>query len=909
MCRWIPPPAGEISINCDASVRNDRIGLGCIARSHIGAVLFAVAAAHRNRGRNSVVYHELEAVLRGLREALLRGFSAVRVFSDSLMSVQILNGDREADGSCHGLILQITAAASMLSSVSFSFTYREANSPADFLSKHCHPDDEEWVSDDSMASDYPEEFQYLLCIDAFGIFHLRKPKDRTPENLTPSSAVDAAAAISSLRDVAAVVGRFPWLTAPHLHRIVPSPLTIAPAGPQQEPCTRVAAIAVCMRNLGRTEGGSQLVQECCSIRITLHMEQNVSTVESSDEELINDQDTENLEQIVGFETVKAPEPGMTFNSLDALVEYYKRYGKQEGFRVSRKSRTISSSGKIEHVTIACSREGKPYVYKRNILQPKATTKTGCKARVNATLFENGSCRVNSVRLEHSHPLVPRKSRFCMCNRDLPIGAHRKLELNDINGNAANKNNKFCSVQAENYENGYKSYEEMKKIMQNAVYDSFTKEEFEESWSKFIERFNLYDNAWLKGLYEERHIWVPVFVKDTFWAGMSTTQRNQKISPFFDGIVYSNTTMRQFIEQYDIVLETKVEKEDQVDLQTFNSWVPCITHFDLEKQFQQLYTIDKFKEFQQELVAKLYCEVLLADGTDGASEYDVSEDVVVGDNEDQHRRMVHYKVHFNDGDCEVQCTCRAFEFRGIICRHIISALVKKQIPNVPAKYILPRWRKDMKRRHMKVKAGYCGWSNNPKAQRYDYLYKKFEEAADMAVETDEYCEMLWSDINDYQKRINRSNEDDKGCALSSGNLTMENRLLNRLALRKQGHPTKIKLSKVNHTKKKQSQHKKKDQSSGRRHDQQIPQQTVGNGIYGCNIVGTSPQGLTGVGTQESIFQANANYCQYSSQVLNLQNVSTNPPLVAPVEGTAEIRSQFWNPHGLADYPMREYSDAK
>ncbi|XP_042448102.1 protein FAR1-RELATED SEQUENCE 6-like [Zingiber officinale] len=897
----------------------------------------------------------------------------------------------------------------------------------------------------------------------WNIFHV-STRDRTPENLTPSSAVDAAAAISSLRDVAAVVGRFPWLTAPHLHRIVPSPLTIAPAGPQQEPCTR-------------------LVQECCSIRITLHMEQNVSTVESSDEELINDQDTENLEQIVGFETVKAPEPGMTFNSLDALVEYYKRYGKQEGFRVSRKSRTISSSGKIEHVTIACSREGKPYVYKRNILQPKPTTKTGCKARVNATLFENGSCRVNSVRLEHSHPLVPRKSRFCMCNRDLPIGAHRKLELNDINGNAANKNNKFCSVQAENYETvsplekdlttsadkarqfwlgirdaeaifdyfirmkaknasffyaidvdeesrirnifwadarsriayeefgdvvaidttyltnkydmpfvsfvgvnhhgqsillgcgllsnedsvtftwlfrallscmslkapnaiitdqdkvmqkaieivfpgthyrwclwhimkklpeklkGYKSYEEMKKIMQNAVYDSFTKEEFEESWSKFIERFNLYDNAWLKGLYEERHIWVPVFVKDTFWAGMSTTQRNQKISPFFDGIVYSNTTMRQFIEQYDIVLETKVEKEDQVDLQTFNSWVPCITHFDLEKQFQQLYTIDKFKEFQQELVAKLYCEVLLADGTDGASEYDVSEDVVVGDNEDQHRRMVHYKVHFNDGDCEVQCTCRAFEFRGIICRHIISALVKKQIPNVPAKYILPRWRKDMKRRHMKVKAGYCGWSNNPKAQRYDYLYKKFEEAADMAVETDEYCEMLWSDINDYQKRINKSTEDDKGCALSSGNMTMENRLLNRLALRKQGHPTKTKLSKVNHTKKKQSQHKKKDQSSDRRHDQQIPQQTVGNGIYECNIVGTNPQGLTGVGTQESIFQANANYCQYSSQVLNLQNVSTNPPLVAPVEGTAEIRSQFWNPHGLADYPMREYSDAK
>ncbi|XP_074591146.1 uncharacterized protein LOC141847061 [Curcuma longa] len=176
MCRWIPPPAGEISINCDASVRNDRIGLGCIGRNHIGAVVFAVAAARRNRAGNSVVFHELEAILRGLQEALRRGFSAVRVFSDSLISVQILNGDREADSSCDHLIFQIAAAASMLRSFSFSFTYREANSPADFLSKYCHPDEFEWVFDDSMIGDYQEEFQYLLCIDAFGMFHLRQPK-------------------------------------------------------------------------------------------------------------------------------------------------------------------------------------------------------------------------------------------------------------------------------------------------------------------------------------------------------------------------------------------------------------------------------------------------------------------------------------------------------------------------------------------------------------------------------------------------------------------------------------------------------------------------------------------------------------------------------------------------------------
>ncbi|WOK95268.1 protein FAR1-RELATED SEQUENCE 6 isoform X1 [Canna indica] len=820
------------------------------------------------------------------------------------------------------------------------------------------------------------------------------------------------------------------------------------------------------------------------------MDQDASPLDSSDEELICDEDIEKQEQTenrtVVFEMVKAPEPGMTFLSLDALVDYYKKYGKQEGFRVSRKSRTISSSGKIEHVTIACSREGKPYIYKRNVLQPKPTTKTGCKARVNATLFDNGSCRINSVRLEHSHPLVPRRSRFCICNRDLPIGVQRKLELNGIEGSGVIRTDRPCSVQAGDYENastlekecknslekprqfwlsvgdaeaifdyfirmksknssffyamdideesriknvfwadarsraayeefgdvvmidttylankydmpfvpfigvnhhgqsilfgcgllsneetvtfawlfraflscmpesspnaiitdqdkalqeaieivfpgihhrwclwhimkklpeklkGYRMYEEIKKIMQNAVYDSSTKEEFEESWSKFIEKFNLYDNAWLKGLYEERHRWVPVFVKDYFWAGMSITQRNQKMTPFFDGLVYSKTTMKQFIEQYDIALESKVEKEDRADLQSFNSWVPCVTHFELEKQFQQIYTIDKFKEFQQEMVAKLYCDVTLVGETNGTSEYDVSEDVVVGDDEEQHHKLVHFKVHLVDSDYDVQCTCCSFEFRGIICRHMISVLVKKQICNVSSKYILPRWRKDLKRRYTKVKVGYCGWSNNPKAQRYDYIYKKFDEAADMAVESDEYCEMLWSCIDDYQKRINRSDVDDKDSQLPSERLTIENRLLSPLALRRQGRPpTKRKASKVEQTIKKQLQHKKKGQSSGRRHDQQVPQthQDIGPPTYPSNIVGENTQSLTDIATQESIFQANAAYGQYSGQVLNMQHVSSSPLLLAPVQGTSDIRGPSWTQQGVTDYPIRGYNDNK
>ncbi|XP_031287351.1 protein FAR1-RELATED SEQUENCE 8-like [Pistacia vera] len=136
--------------------------------------------------------------------------------------------------------------------------------------------------------------------------------------------------------------------------------------------------------------------------------------------------------------------------------------------------------------------------------------------------------------------------------------------------------------------GYSQYEGIKFSLQNVVYDSLTCEEFEERWNMFIDKYNLHDNGWLLGLYNERQRWVPAFVKDIFWA----------------------------------------EKEREVDFKSFRSWIPCITTYAIEKQFQDTYTIVKFKEFQQELAAKIYCDLSSFKETDSCMEFIIEEDVVV-----------------------------------------------------------------------------------------------------------------------------------------------------------------------------------------------------------------------------------------------------------------------------------------
>ena len=71
--------------------------------------------------------------------------------------------------------------------------------------------------------------------------------------------------------------------------------------------------------------------------------------------------------------------------------------------------------------------------------------------------------------------------------------------------------------------------------------------FEEAWHDMITTYDLLDNDWLNGLYDERYRWVPCYLKGSFWEGMSTTQRSESMNVFFDGFVNSKKHSKQFVK--------------------------------------------------------------------------------------------------------------------------------------------------------------------------------------------------------------------------------------------------------------------------------------------------------------------------------------------------------------------------
>ena len=82
-------------------------------------------------------------------------------------------------------------------------------------------------------------------------------------------------------------------------------------------------------------------------------------------------------------------------------------------------------------------------------------------------------------------------------------------------------------------------------------------------------------------------------------------------------------------------------EWQAYAKCFNKNTPCVTRYEMEKQVKKMYTISKFKEFQQELTALMYCDTLDSVG----SIYEINESYGQG-------KKKSFEVVFEETECKV-----------------------------------------------------------------------------------------------------------------------------------------------------------------------------------------------------------------------------------------------------------------
>ncbi|KAJ0247367.1 MULE transposase domain-containing protein [Hirschfeldia incana] len=190
-------------------------------------------------------------------------------------------------------------------------------------------------------------------------------------------------------------------------------------------------------------------------------------------------------------------------------------------------------------------------------------------------------------------------------------------------------------------------------------------EFEGAWESVVRRYCLEDDYWIQSVYNVREQWVPVFIKDTFFGELCHE------NSFFDGFVDASTTLETVMTRCEEAVNSWRVKELRADYESANTAPVLKTGSPMEKQAAGVYTRAAFMKFQEEFV-----------------------EIPVSKMSDSTYRVQGHTVEFESvEEVKASCSCRMFEYKGIVCRHVLAVFSARNVFTLPSRYLLRRWSKE------------------------------------------------------------------------------------------------------------------------------------------------------------------------------------------------------------------------
>ncbi|XP_038986426.1 protein FAR1-RELATED SEQUENCE 5-like [Phoenix dactylifera] len=232
---------------------------------------------------------------------------------------------------------------------------------------------------------------------------------------------------------------------------------------------------------------------------------------------------------------------------------------------------------------------------------------------------------------------------------------------------------------------YSAHPLLRGELEKCVIESETVRAFETTWVSIIDKYDLRKNTWLQALFNIRERWIPLYLKGTFFAELSPTQKLETMNDFYKKYFNTKTSLKVFLAQFELAMASRYEDEAQEDSDTLCTKPVLKTASPIEKQAAAIYTRAVFNKFQEEFVESLgYNVYRIKDGT--VSKFSVARD------EDSLETFV---VTYNSAKNTATCTCKNFEFSGILCRHILGVFLMVDLRMLPEEYFLKRWTRHAK----------------------------------------------------------------------------------------------------------------------------------------------------------------------------------------------------------------------
>lgn len=258
-----------------------------------------------------------------------------------------------------------------------------------------------------------------------------------------------------------------------------------------------------------------------------------------------------------------------------------------------------------------------------------------------------------------------------------------------------------------------------------VYDHEEEEDWLLAWNDMLSKHKLTENKWLESLFEVKEKWAMVYGRHTFTADMVSTQRSESMNSILKRYLKRSYDLLTFFKHYERVLDDRRYKELVADFGMMHTSPVLVASVEMLQHAEEVYTPEVFTLFQKEYTVIGDYVAKKTSKSEMVYEYSVSYRGVAQE----------HLVKYDAANQKIDCSCMKFSFAGILCRHALKVLDKKNVRRIPPTYILIRWSKEAKART--VSYYHSETSNEAVKQsigkRYSHICRTFREIASVAAE--------------------------------------------------------------------------------------------------------------------------------------------------------------------------------
>jgi zinc finger SWIM domain-containing protein 3 len=223
---------------------------------------------------------------------------------------------------------------------------------------------------------------------------------------------------------------------------------------------------------------------------------------------------------------------------------------------------------------------------------------------------------------------------------------------------------------------------------------------------------------------KREKWALAYGRNTFSADMVSTQRSESMNNELKGYISVKYDILTFFEHFERLVADKRNEEVKCDFKATQSTPKLKSDLRILRHAARIYTPAIFKVFQEQVMQTLNCDLFCCGDSNAEKEYKIK---VYGKE---------HVVKFSASKVEVKCSCKKFEFVGILCCHALKILDINNIKKIPEQYVLNRWTVDAKVVHIKSNSETHEDPKTKLSKRRKELCRMYIHLATRAAESDE-----------------------------------------------------------------------------------------------------------------------------------------------------------------------------